>query len=82
MLLDISHIDVDNLENELLDKKQICLSVIRLDKIHPVISGNKLFKLHYFLQEAIQSSHQTIITFGVLFLTILLQLLLPANYLT
>ena len=38
--------------------------MLRLDEIHPVISGNKLFKLHYFLEEAKRSSNKTIITFG------------------
>ncbi|MEO7523278.1 MAG: pyridoxal-phosphate dependent enzyme [Ferruginibacter sp.] len=44
--------------------KNIKLIVARLDMVHPVISGNKLFKLHYFLEEAVQSSHKTILTFG------------------
>ena len=35
-------------------KKNITLSLLRLDKIHPVISGNKIFKLYYFLQKAIE----------------------------
>jgi 1-aminocyclopropane-1-carboxylate deaminase/D-cysteine desulfhydrase-like pyridoxal-dependent ACC family enzyme len=35
-----------------------------LDKIHPVVSGNKLFKLYYFLEEAIQSERKTLLTFG------------------
>ncbi len=35
----------------------------RLDKIHPVVSGNKIYKLHYFLEEAlIKKKH--IVTFG------------------
>jgi 1-aminocyclopropane-1-carboxylate deaminase/D-cysteine desulfhydrase-like pyridoxal-dependent ACC family enzyme len=38
--------------------------MLRLDEIHPVISGNKLFKLIYFLQEAKKSRHKKIITFG------------------
>jgi 1-aminocyclopropane-1-carboxylate deaminase len=64
MLLDILNIEINKLENELFNEKQISLFVIRLDKIHPIVSGNKLFKLHYFLQDAILSSHKTIITFG------------------
>ena len=39
------------------------VSMLRLDEIHPVISGNKLFKLYYFLEEA-KITHKTIITFG------------------
>jgi len=50
--------------DDLLQQKIISLSVLRLDKIHPVVSGNKLFKLHYFLEAALQSQHKTILTFG------------------
>jgi 1-aminocyclopropane-1-carboxylate deaminase/D-cysteine desulfhydrase-like pyridoxal-dependent ACC family enzyme len=38
--------------------------VLRLDKIHTVVSGNKWFKLKYYLQEAQEKSHDTILTFG------------------
>ncbi len=64
MLFDISNAVIEPLKNDLFDKKQVGVSVLRLDKIHPVVSGNKLFKLHYFLQEALQSSHKTILSFG------------------
>lgn len=40
------------------------ISMLRLDEIHPVISGNKLFKLIYFFQEAKKSMHKKVITFG------------------
>ncbi len=55
---------IDQLRSEKYDLKKISLSILRLDEIHPVVSGNKLFKLHYFLDEAVSSSHKTIITFG------------------
>lgn len=45
-------------------KNDITVSVLRLDKIHPVVSGNKLFKLHFFLESAMASAHKTILTFG------------------
>ena len=70
MLFDISKAGIEVLNDDLFIQKQVSLSVLRLDKIHPVVSGNKLFKLHYFLDEAIQSSHptgscgKTILTFG------------------
>ena len=44
--------------------KNIELSILRLDEVHSEISGNKFYKLIYFLEEAIKSSHKTIITFG------------------
>ena len=64
MLFDTSEANIEELHNDLFTKKQVTVSVLRLDKIHPVISGNKLFKLHYFLKEAIESRHKTIVTFG------------------
>lgn len=45
-------------------KQNLSLSILRLDKIHIDVSGNKLFKLHYFIKECLQSSHKTILTFG------------------
>jgi len=64
MLMSKKIIRFDEIKHGLLDKKNIKLSIARLDLIHPVISGNKLFKLHYFLEKALQSPHKTMITFG------------------
>ncbi|MDB5277698.1 MAG: hypothetical protein JWR61_2653 [Ferruginibacter sp.] len=64
MLFDTAKISVDIVENDCLIRKNISVSVLRLDKIHPVASGNKLFKLHYFLQDALASSQQGLVTFG------------------
>ncbi len=52
------------IRNRFAQDMDIKISMLRLDEIHPVISGNKLFKLHYFLEEALDSTHKTIITFG------------------
>jgi D-cysteine desulfhydrase len=38
--------------------------VLRLDLIHPVVSGNKWFKLKYHLQQAMQEHAAGIISFG------------------
>ncbi len=45
-------------------KKGPRVSMLRLDQIHPLIPGNKIFKLYYFLKEATSSPHKQIITFG------------------
>ena len=47
-----------------LTEKSIALDVLRLDKIHPVISGNKWFKLKYYLQDFIQQNLNELGTFG------------------
>jgi 1-aminocyclopropane-1-carboxylate deaminase len=43
---------------------EITADVLRLDKINPVISGNKWFKLRYYLEEARSQHKKGIITFG------------------
>ncbi|MEP7110212.1 MAG: pyridoxal-phosphate dependent enzyme [Ferruginibacter sp.] len=64
MLFPISNIVMEDLADELFDQKQVEVSVLRLDRIHKVVSGNKIFKLHYFLQDAIQQSCEGIVSFG------------------
>lgn len=39
-------------------------TVARLDEIHPVVSGNKLFKLHYNLHKAVSEKKKGILTMG------------------
>jgi 1-aminocyclopropane-1-carboxylate deaminase len=38
--------------------------ILRLDQLHPVVSGNKWFKLRYYLEEAIQTGKTTVLTYG------------------
>ncbi len=44
--------------------KAVQWDVLRLDLIHPVISGNKYFKLRFYLEQAINAGHKGILTFG------------------
>jgi 1-aminocyclopropane-1-carboxylate deaminase len=55
---------VVTLELPLLREKGVLLSVLRLDQIHPIVSGNKYFKLKYYLQEALRQQKKAIITYG------------------
>jgi len=64
MLFPVSNIITEKISAELFDQKQVSLSVLRLDLIHNVVSGNKLYKLHFFLQDALKQSAKGIITFG------------------
>lgn len=45
-------------------KFRTTVDVLRLDLVHPVISGNKWFKLKYYLEEAKRLGKKTLITFG------------------
>lgn len=42
----------------------IQVQMLRLDAIHPIISGNKWYKLKYNIQEALQQEAKGILTFG------------------
>jgi 1-aminocyclopropane-1-carboxylate deaminase/D-cysteine desulfhydrase-like pyridoxal-dependent ACC family enzyme len=64
MLFEEPPIHCTVIENEITRACQCTLLVARFDEVHPVISGNKLYKLYYFLQEAMASDHKTILTFG------------------
>ena len=47
-----------------MKEKEINLFVLRLDLVHPYISGNKWFKLKYNLEEARKQGKKTLVTFG------------------
>lgn len=55
---------ISELKSAAYNNKHLKVSMLRLDDIHPVISGNKIFKLYYFLDEALNSTHKKVITFG------------------
>ncbi|MES1221761.1 MAG: pyridoxal-phosphate dependent enzyme, partial [Bacteroidota bacterium] len=63
-IINISDITTDKISLNLFSEKNVEASVLRLDKIHPEISGNKWFKLRYYLEEAEQLNKKTIVTFG------------------
>jgi 1-aminocyclopropane-1-carboxylate deaminase len=64
MLYSFSNIAIQLLQDELFTQLGITLSVLRLDKMHPVVSGNKLFKLQPFLQQACVERRPGVVTFG------------------
>ena len=61
---DTGKITTDEIQTPLLQNKKIEFTVLRLDKIHPVISGNKWFKLKYHLDNYNAATYKGILTFG------------------
>lgn len=61
---DISKINIDKIQLPFFDEKEIEMDMLRLDKIHPVISGNKWFKMKYYLEKFHSGNYNGIITFG------------------
>lgn len=49
---------------DLYAAQKVSVAVLRLDELHPVISGNKWFKLKHYLHEATQTGKKGIITWG------------------
>lgn len=62
--INTENITIDKVSMPLLTEKKVSVDVLRLDKIHPLISGNKWFKLRYYIEEAKQENKKTILTFG------------------
>jgi len=56
----------ENLKPELTSIRisEVVVDVLRLDQIHPIISGNKWYKLKYNLQKAAAQNCEQIISFG------------------
>ena len=63
-LPDLKKITTDEIRDPLLQNKNVQLYALRLDKIHPVISGNKWFKLKYHLDNFNAGNYSGIISFG------------------
>lgn len=59
-----SAITTDSIPHPHFAAAGIEIDILRLDKIHPFISGNKWFKLRYYLEEAKALKKKRVITFG------------------
>ncbi|MBM3416331.1 MAG: pyridoxal-phosphate dependent enzyme [Bacteroidetes bacterium] len=62
--INLNAITTDRLTHACFTENAVEASMLRLDKIHPLISGNKWFKLRYYLEEAKQQHKKKIVTFG------------------
>jgi 1-aminocyclopropane-1-carboxylate deaminase len=55
---------VQEIHDPILDKAGVRLLIKREDLNHPLVSGNKWWKLKYNLEEAVKLGHHTLLTFG------------------
>lgn len=62
--VDLSKAIVQIVHDDRWKAKGVEVAVLRLDRIHPVLSGNKWFKLKYHLQQAMAQGKKGILTFG------------------
>jgi 1-aminocyclopropane-1-carboxylate deaminase len=64
MLFPAGNIVTTTINDQLFEEKGVSLSILRTDQLHEVISGNKLFKIKPFIDEALNGSFQGLATFG------------------
>ena len=57
-------IGVDYIESDVLQQKNIRLGILRLDKLHPLVSGNKWYKLKDNISKALALGKKGLLTFG------------------
>lgn len=60
----LEKIIIQPINDELVQILGISAAILRLDLLHPIVSGNKMFKLKHFLAAAKNSEKKGIITFG------------------
>jgi len=61
-MIDKSHIQ--NIQEKLFTECNVTVDMLRIDLLHPIVSGNKLFKIKYYIQEAREKNKNGIITLG------------------
>lgn len=57
-------VSIQSLFSSEVAEKSVEVAILRLDEIHPLVSGNKFFKLKYNLQAAQKQGKRTLLTFG------------------
>ncbi|MES1219708.1 MAG: pyridoxal-phosphate dependent enzyme [Bacteroidota bacterium] len=62
--LNFNNISIDNFTISTENGNETGISLLRLDKLHPEVSGNKWFKLRFYVEDAIAKNKSTIVTFG------------------
>ena len=76
---DLTKISLDRWDHQIFRQNELRVDVLRLDKIHSEISGNKWFKLKYYLEKAKQTNKGTLVSFGGAYSNHLLALAVTAQ---
>ncbi len=63
-IMPVDRLVVESLQWPSFSRLGIQADVLRLDALHPTISGNKWFKLKEYLRQALQTNQRGILTFG------------------
>ena len=63
-MVDLSRAVVEPITLPLITRDVVGADVLRLDAIHPIISGNKWYKLRHYLEQAISGKFSSLLSFG------------------
>lgn len=63
-IIDETRVIIQPLDNRWFGKRVVAVDVLRLDLLHPVISGNKWYKLKGNIRFAIDEGYESVLTFG------------------
>lgn len=56
--------EISAIKEDVFSNRNLSVTLLRLDQIHPIVSGNKWFKLNEYIAKYQQSNYKGIITFG------------------
>lgn len=59
-----ANVTIESVQTEQCKQHQVRLDMLRLDRIHPQLSGNKWYKLKYNLLAALEANKNNILSFG------------------
>ena len=62
--LPLDPVPVQKVEHPVFTQAGITVGMLRMDQVHPIVSGNKGFKLRYNLAEALRQNAAGLISFG------------------
>src|ERR1700761_8571613 len=62
--IDEHNVVIQPIGREWYHSKVAAIDMLRLDLVHPVVSGNKWFKLRLNMKHAVDGGFKTIVTFG------------------
>jgi 1-aminocyclopropane-1-carboxylate deaminase/D-cysteine desulfhydrase-like pyridoxal-dependent ACC family enzyme len=60
----IDNILIQEISNTYIKDRGITAAVLRLDLLHPVVSGNKIYKLNNYIEKALNQKKEKIVSFG------------------
>ena len=63
-MLEIKSPRIDEVRSSILDEQAITLKVLRLDEIHPLVTGSKWFKLKLNISYVQEKGITSILSFG------------------